>query len=231
MMWMKMFLSLAIVASLSIASAAQAQMSFTFDFEDGTDQGWGAPFGDDAGQEFPIVDIGGSNRMEVLRDGGFQEADHASGSDPFLSVMNKAMANPGESTISYDWYVDTSLSPGNYGSFLQIGTYINSGDGAYTQDFPDVGKDVELNGDQLASGDVFSGTVTETLTEKYDTLDPDFLNQTFQRLGFIINGDGADATIYFDNVTITAVPEPTSLALLGLCVPAWLMARRRRQLG
>jgi hypothetical protein len=120
------------------------------------------------------------------------------------------------------------LSPGNYGTFLQLGTYINAGGGAYTQDFPNSGKDVELDGTQLASGQVFSGTVTETLTQKYGTLDPGFLGQTFMRLGLIINGDGPAATVYFDNISIYPVPEPASLCWLGLMVPVWRMMRRRR---
>ena len=201
--------------------------SITFNFQDGTDQGFGAGFGDDASKSFPIVNIGGSLRMGVLRTGAFQEAGRQSvGSDAFLAAMNAATANPSAYTISYDWYVDTSLSPGNYGTFLQIGTYINAGSGAYAQDFPGSGKDVELNGAQLASGQVFSGTVTETLTQKYGALDPGFLAQSFMRFGLIMNGDGSAATVYFDNITIAPVPEPTSLSLLGLAVPALWIIRR-----
>jgi hypothetical protein len=220
---------LALGGILLVASAADAA-TVTFDFEDGTDQGFGNKFSNDASASFPIVNIGGSNRMEVLRNGDFQEADISSGANPYLAAVNTAVANPSVSTISYDWYVDTSLSPGNYGSFLQLGTYINAGQGTfpYTQDFPGAGKDVELSGAQLASGQVFSGTITETLTAKgYDLSNTDFQNAPSQRFGLIINGDGANATVYFDNITITGIPEPTSLALFGFCVPALLFARRR----
>jgi hypothetical protein len=169
--------------------------------------------------------------MEVLRDGGFQEAGRESqGSDAFLEAMNAATLNPSGYTISYDWYVDTSLSPGNYGGFLQLGTYINSGNDPfpYVQDFPDSGKDVELDGTQLASGQVFSGTVTETLTDKYGALDPAFLSMGSGRLGFIINGDGVDATVYFDNISISPVPEPSTFALFGLAGLLVVFWRRRR---
>jgi hypothetical protein len=211
-----------------MAVPATAQ-SVTFDFEDLTDQGFGQKFSNDESATFPIVNIGGSNRMEVLRDGDFQEADHSSGSDPYLAAFNAAVANPSGYLISYDWYVDTSLSPGNYGNFLQLGTYINAGQGSfpYVQDFPGSGKDVELNGTQLASGEVFSGTVSETLTAKYGALHADFVGAPSQRLGLIVNGDGADAKVYFDNVSIQPVPEPAALALLGLAAPAMLLRRRR----
>jgi len=225
---MKNHFSLLAAVALAIGTIQSPGQSVTFNFQDGTDQGFGAGFGDDASKTFPIVNIGGSLRMAVLRTGAFQEAGRQNqGSDAFLAAMNAATANPSGYVISYDWYVDTSLSPGNYGTFLQIGTYINSGSGAYTQDFPGTGKDVELNGTQLASGQVFSGTVSETLTQKYGALDPGFLAQSFMRFGLIMNGDGSAATVYFDNISITAVPEPTSLCLFGLAVPALWMMRRR----
>src|SRR3954469_21118883 len=190
----------------------------------------GHKFSNDASEAFPIVNIGGSNRMEVLRNGDFQEADRGSSGDAGFAALNAAVLNPSGYVISYDWYVDTSLSPGNYGTFLQLGTYINSGSGAYTQDFPGAGKDVELNGTQLASGQVFSGTVTETFTQKYGAIDPGFLAQTFQRFGLIMNGDGSQTKVYFDNITIQAVPEPASLTFLGLGLSAlWLVRRNSKR--
>jgi hypothetical protein len=206
-----------------IAAHASAQ-SVTFDFEDGTDQGFGAGFGNDASQSHPIVNIGGSNRMGVLRDGGFQEAGREAGNpaDPLFLAMTAASVNESLYNLSYDWYVDTSA--GNYGTFLQLGTYVNTGNGYYAQDFPNTGKDVELDGTQLASGGVFSGTVSETFAAKGFDLP---LAQTFHRLGLIVNGNGA-ATVYFDNISITPIPEPATLALAGMGGLGLLSMRRRK---
>src|SRR5262245_29572245 len=106
---MKSIFALAAAASLLVIQA-QAQ-SITFDFEDITDQGWGAGFGNDGSMSFPIVFIGGSYRMQVTKTGAFQEAGRESqGADLFLATMNAATANPSGYLISYDWYLDTSLS-------------------------------------------------------------------------------------------------------------------------
>ena len=53
---------------------------------------------------------------------------------------------------------------------------------------------------------------------------------TFFRLGLIEGGDGAAQAVYFDNISVTPVPEPASLSLLALVLPAWWMARRRRSI-
>lgn len=225
---MKRTFNLAAAVALLFGAIQAHGQSVTFNFQDGTDQGFGNGFGGDATVSFPILTIGGSLRMCVSNTPAFQEAGRASqGSDAFLAAMNAGLLNQSVSTISYDWYIDTSLSTNN-GTFLQLGTYINSGAGAYAQDFPGTGKDVELNGTQLASGGVFSGTVTETFTQKYGTLtDPNWFGQTFMRLGLIVQGDGT-GSVYFDNITITAVPEPASLSLLGLGAVGLVFLRRRK---
>lgn len=220
---MRSTLALATLAVLALGVHASAQ-SHTFDFEDGTDQGWGTGFGNDASATYPIVNIGGSNRMAIVQSSSFQEAGRQTSNpaETFYQAMLAAAANEAGYEISYDWYVDTSLTPGANGNFLQLATYVNSGSGYYAQDFPGTGKDVELNGTQLASGQVFSGTVTETLAAKgFDIPAAD----TFFRLGLIANGDGTP-TIYYDNISVRPiVPEPASLATLAL---GGLALRRRR---
>jgi hypothetical protein len=209
-------------------SQAAAQMVL-YNFEGGTDQGFGLKFSNDASKDFPIVNIGGSNRMEVLRSGGFQEADVSTGNpaDPLYQTMQAAATNEANTVVSYDYYIDTSLSPGNYGNFLQLGTYFNEGSGAYAQDFPGTGKELELNGTQLASGQLFTGTVSFTLASKGIDIPT---GETFYRFGLIMNGDGSQAKVYFDNIKIQVVPEPASLALV--CMGAFgvigNLIRRRR---
>jgi hypothetical protein len=101
-----------------------------YDFESGDDQGFGHKFADEGGgsETFPIVSIGGSNRMGVLRNNDFQEAERvtATPSDPQYLAMDAASNDEAGYLLTYDWYVDTSLSLGNYGTFLQIGTYVNT---------------------------------------------------------------------------------------------------------
>jgi hypothetical protein len=214
----------------AVTVKANAQTA-TFDFQDGTDQGFGTGFGNDASKSFPIVNIGGSLRMGVDRTGAFQEAARQTGTatDPMYLAMDAASVDESLYQISYDWYVDTSL--GGYGTFLQLGTFVNTGNGYYAQNFPGAGKEVELNGAQLASGQVFSGNVTQTFAAKGFDLP---LAQTFFRLGFITNGNGvagANGTdrVFFDNVTVSPVPvpEPASLGLIALGLPALALRRRR----
>ena len=224
---MRRVLVLAIATLLFGATNVSAQAS-VFDFEDNTDQGFGTGFGNDASASFPIVNIGGSLRMEILDTASFQQAGRETGNpaDPQFVAMLAASANESLATLSYDWYIDTSLAPGSYGNFLQLGTYVNTGSGYYAQNFPGAGKEVELNGAQLASGQVFSGTVSQTFAAKGFDIP---LGENFFRFGLISNGDGAQAKIYFDNIRISVVPEPATTALAGLGLAAMgLIARRRK---
>ena len=84
----------AIAALLLVAGQASAQ-SVTYNFEDGTDQGWGHKFSDDASEAFPIDNVAGSNRMRVLRNGDFQEAERNTGNaaDPLFQALTAASAN------------------------------------------------------------------------------------------------------------------------------------------
>jgi hypothetical protein len=219
---MKRSFALAATAALLFVRTQAHAQSVTFDFRDGTDQGFGTGFGNDASMSFPIVNIGGSLRMSVPRTGAFQEAGNGHGNDgsAFYNAMSAAAANEAGYTISYDWHIDTSA--GGAGTFFQIGTFVNTGSGYYAQDFGSP-KEVELNGAQLASGLVFSGHVSINMAAAgFDMPAAD----TFFRLGLIENGNGSPA-VYFDNISVAPVPEPTCLTLLALGAPAiWMMRCR-----
>ena len=223
---MRQLSHVAAFAVLVLGARLATAQSVTYTFEDGTDQGFGNKFSNDASANFPIVNIGGSNRMAVQRTpNDFQEAERTTNNaaDPMYQAMLAASAAEGAYQISYDYYIDTAAMGAGAGNFLQVGTYVNTGTGYYAQNFG-TPKEVELNGAQLASGQVFSGTVTQTFTQKGFDLP---LGESFFRLGFIINGDGANQLVHFDNVTIGPVPEPGSMALLALALPALSIRRRR----
>jgi len=225
---MRRVLSLAVAAALlfSAATAWAMMPSALLDFEDGTDEGFGTGFGNDASMVFPIDNIAGSLRMRITDTSAFQQAGRET-SNPTEDVYQVLLAASADETRyfwSYDWYVDTS-SP-NDGTFLQISTYINTGNGYYAQDWDwtPLAKDVELNGDQLASGQVFSGTSVESFAAKnYDIP----AGQTFFRPGFITNGNGTGVNVYIDNIRFYCIPEPATIALVGLVIPALLVGRRR----
>jgi hypothetical protein len=217
----------AAAALLFSATSVSAQITAVFDFEGGTDQGFGAGFGNDASVSFPIVNIGGSNRMEVTDTAAFQQAGRETSvaADPWYIALLAASANEADATLSYDWYIDTSLPPATNGTFLQLGTFLNTGSGYYAQNFPAV-KEVELNGAQLASGQVFSGTVNVNLAAAGYNMP---LGETFFRPGLISNGDGTGLKIYYDNIRLSVVPEPTTVGLAGLGLAGLgLLARRRK---
>ncbi|MBC8105485.1 MAG: PEP-CTERM sorting domain-containing protein [Anaerolineae bacterium] len=207
-----------------ISAATVSAQSHTFNFDDGTDQGWGLGFGDDASASFAIVNAAGSNRMVVPK-GAFQSAGVATGNpgSTFYQAMLAASANEALYQVTYDWRVDTAGWGANSGTFFQLGSFVNTGSGYYAQNFGAV-KEVELNGTQLASGGVFSGTVTYNMAAVLYNMPA---GETFFRFGVIMNGDGSAQAVQYDNITISPVPEPASMALLGLAVPAMMIRRRR----
>jgi hypothetical protein len=218
---------LAAIAALLLVVGKVSAQSSTFTFEDSTDDGFGLKFSNDASANFTVANIGGSNRMLVPRTGAFQEADHGDGntSGDFFKAMQAAMTNPSGYALSYDWYVDTSTfgTAAGQGTFLQLGSYVNGGDGAYAQDFGTV-KEAELSGTQLASGQVFQGHVSVNMATAGLVISS---AETFYRVGLIENGDGTSQAVYYDNIAISPVPEPATLSLLGLGLSALAIRRRR----
>ncbi|HMD53367.1 MAG TPA: PEP-CTERM sorting domain-containing protein, partial [Phycisphaerae bacterium] len=128
--------------------------------------------------------------------------------------------------ISYNYYINTATFSG--ATFLQVGTFWNQGDGYYAQNYgsPD---EVQLSGAQIASGAIFTGTVTINVGAIYSPVAGD----TFYRLGLVENADSTSTGVgvYFTDISVSpvAVPEPASLALFGLGLAAGTAFLRRRK--
>lgn len=221
---MKKPLRLAALAILVIGAIQAQGQGVIYNFTDNTSDGWvNSGFGSTPAS--PVSAIGGVNYIFVPL-GGFQVANVSAGADgsDFYKAMQAAAANPSGYTLSYNWLVDTSTFGASSGTFLQIGTFVNSGSGFYAQD----ANEAQLTGTQLSSGQMISGHVSVNMAAVgYNMPAAD----TFFRLGLIENGDGTapPVGVYFSGISVTPVPEPTLLSLLGLAAPAWWMIRRRNR--
>jgi len=223
--------SLAAAVALLGLGAVQAQgQSVTFNFSDATSDGW-VNGGFSSSPASTVVTIGGNNYISEAI-GGYQVANVNSGTvsgapaSTFNAAMLAALNNPAGYDLSYNYYIDTSTftTPGTY---LQLASYVNTGSGFYGSTGTPSSYEPALNGAQVASGSVFSGTATVPFTA-FGT-DASAATETYFRLGLILNGNGTGVNVDYTDISIVPTPEPSTLALagLGLVGGSLLMLRRR----
>jgi hypothetical protein len=71
--------ALVVIVGLA-AQTASGQVSHTFTFDSGaTDEGWASPFAGTDDKTFSIVNIGGSNRIQIPNTDSFQDAGRGEG--------------------------------------------------------------------------------------------------------------------------------------------------------
>ena len=214
-----------LAAVVLVLGTIQAQgQSVLFNFSDNTSDGWAnAGFGNSPAAT--VLNIGGQNYI-YLPLGGFQVGNVASGYAGNLPTFNAAMAaaaaNPAGYNLSYDYYINTAAFSGS--TFLQFGTFVNTGSGYYAQDYG-TPNEVSLSGAQIATGGIFQGHISINLAAVGYAMPP---ADTFFRLGLIENGNGTGMGVYVSNISVAPVPEPSTLALAGLGAMGVLRMLSRR---
>jgi hypothetical protein len=218
------------LTAAALLGAVQAQgQSITYTFSAGTNatsEGW-ANAGFSGTPVASVSTIGGQNYIfEPV--GGFQVGNDASDSVGNLAGFNAAMSaainNPAGYDISYNYYINTAAFTG--ATFLQLGIFVNTGTGYYAQDYSTPNQ-ISFNGTQLASGQIFTGTVTESLATM-GVNDPNAATETYFRLGLIENGNGTGTGVYYTDISVSPVPEPATLSLCGLGLAGLAFLRRRK---
>jgi hypothetical protein len=219
-------MALSATALLGLGAIQAQGQSVTYNFTDNTSDGW-ANAGFSGTPVATVQNIGGQNYI-YLPLGGFQVGNDASDSAGNLAGFNAAMSaainNPSAYDVSYNYYINTAAFTG--ATFLQLGIFVNTGKGYYLQDYSTPNQ-ISFNGTQLASGGVFTGTVTENLGTM-GVSDPNAAIESYFRLGFIENGNGTGVGVDYTDISVYSVPEPASLALAGLGGLSMLVLRRRK---
>jgi PEP-CTERM motif len=211
----------AAVALLGLGAICAQGQSVLYNFADDTSDGW-ANAGFSGSPLATVSTIGGQNYI-FLPLGGFQVGNVGAGSGSLFNAMQAAAANPAGYDISYNYYINTATFSG--ATFLQFGTFVNTGSGYYAQDYGSP-NEVQLSGAQIASGGIFQGTVTINMAAVGFNMPVD----TFYRLGFVENADSTSTGVgvYVTDISVSPVPEPSSLALVGLGAMGCLLMLRRR---
>ena len=184
-----------------------------------------------------VVASDGTHSLAVTQDGqGFswdtrREGNTTNVADPFYQAWNTASTAPESSVfIDFDVIYHHADIPDN-ANFLNMEVYLNNPNGfRQTGDLAlDDGAHIQGNIDQTIH-------VSIPITAFGGFGDRIPSNADYYQLGWSINGDWGtgngtagdgigDATVYYDNVTISIVPEPAT-ALLALGALAFPLLRR-----
>lgn len=214
------FYSLLTGALLTGALSVHGQL--LFNFETGLD-GWilsgfnakpvtlaNSTFGATAGsQSLAITQTGDGFSWNTLRNN--------SGTDAFYNAMNTAAANESVWTLEFDvTYRDVDIPNG---TFLNLSLWVNSDNGfrdIHSQGFTTTAEDRTIH-------------VAVPLTSLSGT-DQLAVNSSFYQMGIGMNGNwgAGPATIYVDNISLTPVPEPSTIAMLSVGGLLGLALLRRR---
>src|SRR4051794_38000529 len=223
--------ALAVAAMLPAASALARPAFYSESFESGL-----GPWGPSGFSANPItvtqsntVASDGVFSMKVTQTGqGFSWNTKAEGNTTNLNSLyqgfNAVSALPeNQVMIEFDVIYHHADIPDN-ANFLNMSVYINN-DGGFRQVDSlalDDGAHIQGNIDQT----IHVAIPISSFSGFGDKLPS---NANFYQLGWSMNGDWGtgDASVYYDHVQITAIPEPATMSLAALGLGAAALRRRR----
>jgi hypothetical protein len=229
-----------VVGLLGLANVSQAQVNFgnfedslTDNFGTGTNSGVTPNVFSSPTAGSVITPGSGSDLTKVLDltatgfNGGLSSGAALGYDFVANGLLSQFMAND---IITFNWEVAPSSATGGYSQLYNI--ILNGPGPGYTNVGGSSGSTSPL---AVTTGTVnqnpaFSGQLN-TVSINYDnykaalSASPGYMQLEFQTN----NGGGAPADIYFDNFTLSTVPEPASIVLAGLGLAGLgLVAKRRR---
>lgn len=229
MLQSKLLLS-GLVAAAALGSASTGYGVVLYDFESGiggvsNGAGFGFASSSVAWENSGIGATSGTGSLRATdADGGgtfaWVAVINVNATPANVAAFAAASANPSNYTLEFDVTTHASTMP-DWTNFVNGFVVINSQNGSFDQ--------------STATTWNFSGTDTwGTQHASVSFADLENANAAAHggnwfELGFSLNGDWPSASagsIYIDNIQLNAVPEPASVALMGLSGLA-LLARRR----